>query len=350
MREENNMSFVLIVEPDELVLQKVNDLLATEECVFDYQVVATPDIAVEQLGSREVDVLVSEINMPIMSGNELFSLANMISPDTVHVAITSANKVTETVAFMNECKVHKLIISPFHVVDDVLEPVMAALEYKKLKDRMKAEEKAFDDRITHTNEDYTRMENHYIENSVIYDDAVEVITNLIKVNIDESNDSMRTKEKMASWYRMLLGTYVDTLILSKGNYMVARNTLMDMFHSEIEEVTFHLYKKGEFEIQPKKMNEITYMLKLLSYAVKMLLPKYDIRVLLEDTEKYYIIRYECDYEKSIGNAGKICYLENDEEYRERLIKATDRFANIFSYKEVSLEKEHRHLVNIAVEK
>lgn len=344
------MSFVLIVEPDELVVQKVNELLSTEECQFEYQVVTTPDKAVELFDSKNVDVLVCEINMPIMSGSELFSLTNMISPDTIHVAITSANKVTETVAFMNECKVHKLIISPFHVVDDVVEPIMAALEYKKLKDRMKAEEKAFDDSIFHTNEDYNRMENHYMENSVIYDDAVEVITNLIKANIDESKDSKETKEKMASWYHMLLDTYVDTLIQSKGNYKLARNTLMNMFHSEAEELTFHLYKKSEFEIMPKKMNEITYMLKLLCYAAKILLPKYDIRVLLEDAEKYYIIRYECDYAKCIDVAGNVCYLESDENYRKRLMKATDRFVNIFSYKEVSLEKEHKHLINIAVEK
>ena len=344
------MGFVLIVEPNELVFEKINDLLATEECEFDYQVVETPDKAVELLGSREVDVLVCEINMPIMSGNELLSLANMISPDTVHVAITEANKVTETVSFMNECKVQKLIISPFHVVDDVVEPIMAALEYKKLKDRLRAEEKAFDDSFFRTNEDYTRMENHYLENSVIYDDALEVISNLIKVNIEETKVSFETKEKMTFWYRMLLDTYVNTLIQSQGSYAFCRNTLLEQFHSEAEEINFHLYKRGEFEIQPKKMNEITYMLQILSYTVKILLPKYDIRVLIEEAEKYYIVRFECDYAKSMDGTGDILFAETDEAYRKHVIAATDHFVNIFSYKEVSMEKDHKYLVNIAVEK
>lgn len=348
--EDKHMSFVLIVEPDEFVFQKMNDLLATEECEFEYQVVATPDHAMELFYSREVDVVVSEINMPIMSGRELFMFVNMISPDTVSVAITDADKVIETVSFMNECKVRKLIISPFHVVDDVIEPITAALEYKKLKDKMKAEEKAFDDSIFHTNEDYNRMENHYIENSVKYDDAMEVISNLTKANIDTLNVPLQTKEKMSAWFRMLLDIYVSTLIQSNGNYLNCKNTLMDRLHQDGEEFTFHLYKKGEFEIQQDKMKEITYILLLLGMAAKIILSKYDIRVLLEDTEKYYIIRFECDYGKNVSTSGDILYQEKDASYRKFIVKATEHFTNIFSYKEVSMTKDQKFIMNVAVEK
>lgn len=348
--EDKNMSFVLIVEPDELVLQKINDLLAAGECGFDYQVVATPDAAVELLNTKKVDVLVSEINLPIMSGRELFTLTNMISPDTVHVAITNVGKVTETVAFMNECKVRKLIITPFHVVDDVAEPITSALEYKKLKDKVKEEERAFDDNIFQINENYTRMENHFIENSGKYSDAVEIVANLVKVNIEEMEASMLTKEKMTAWYRRLLELYTDTLIQSNGNYSNCCNTLMDKFHAEEENRRFHLYKKSAFEIPAEKMNEITYMLLLLGDAVKRLLAEYNIRVLLEEAEKYYIIRYECDFAKSVNSEGNIMYQETDADYRNCIIKATERFVNIFSYKEVSMTKEHKYIVNIAVAK
>ncbi len=344
------MSFVLIVEPDELVFQKINDLLAAAECEFDYRVVSAPDEAVDLLNQRNVDVLVSEIDLPVMSGRELFTLAAMISPDAIHVAITAASKVTETVAFMNECKVRKLIISPFHVVDDVAEPIVAALEYKKLKDRMKAEEKAFDDNIFHTNEDYARMENHFIENSAKYDDAVEVVMNLIRANIGELDVPAHTKEKMSAWYQMLFDAYTNILIQSNGNYLNCYNTLMDKFHARDEGCDFRIYKKGAFAIPEDKMNEITYMILLLGEAAKTLLGKYDIKILLEEVEKYYIIRFECDYTKNLNDAGKVLYQETDAEYRKHLIKATERFVNIFSYREVSMNKDCKYIVNIAVTK
>lgn len=344
------MSLVVIVEPDELSYLKLKDLLGTVESDITYQVVSSPDKAVDLLKEGKIDILISEIEMSVMSGKELFSLAEMLSPGTVRIAMTSAKKIRETVAFMNECKVFKIIITPVGVVNDVTDPVAAAIQYKELCEKMYTEAASIDDNIFSTEEDFRRMEDRYITNSVKYDNVIKILTSLIDTNIELDNMAPETKEKLKDWYQWLLETYVNTLTQSNGDYMVCRNTLMDRYHSESNGRTFHMYKKSEFSIPAYKMNEITYMTMLMANTCFMLLEKYDIRVLLEDTEKYYIVRFECNYASNIGEDGKLLFKESDEAFRKELFTANEKFVNIFLYREVALAKENKYYVNIAVTK
>lgn len=344
------MSYVLIVEPEEQVYRKLKDLLSTVHGDVEYQLVMSPDDAVEVMKSKSVDVLVSEMEMDVISGKELFSLAEMISPDTVRVFMTPANKTNETVHFMNECKTHRVIITPVQLVQDIVEPVTACLNYKRLLDKKREEEDIVNDTLFETDEDYSRMESSYIENSMKYDNVVKAVDEMIQHNIELLNEEDECKKKLKSWYRWLLDTYVNILTLTNGDYVFCRNLLMNKFHSERLGQKFHMYQKEEFKIVPQRMNEITYMTMVLSNTFKTLFKKYDIKVMLEDTEKYYIIRYECDYAINRGRGNVIAYKEENETFRKYLKEATGKFVNVFSYKEVTLSKEDKFIVNIAVAK
>ncbi len=343
------MSFVVIVEPDEIIRLNLKDFLETvDQNMFEYMLVRTPDRAVELLEQRHVDVLVSEVEMPIISGRELFSLAEMISPDTVRIALTNALKIEETVAFMNECKTYKIIITPCKVARDILAPVEAALEYKNLMDQLKHEDDLLNDTINESELDFQKLEMLVMNNKEEYQSMIAVIKELAWKNLERLQDDRECQQKMKQWYTWLLNTFYQSMIASNGNYMLCQNTLMNEFHYTEMGRTYAMYKKEEFPIEASKMNEITFIITLMANTCKQLLTHYDIRVLLECVEKYYIVRFECKYTSEIDDKGNLILQEANEAYIQELKKATEKFVDSFSYRSVSMEKEESYVINIAV--
>ena len=127
------MEFVMFVEPDEVGRKRLEAVFQTEKPSFSYQITGRPEEALDILEHQKTDVLVCETSLSVLSGRELFTMAKMISPDTVRVAMTSAEHVKDILSFLNECDIYKLIMKPCASFADFIEPVNAALEYHRLK-------------------------------------------------------------------------------------------------------------------------------------------------------------------------------------------------------------------------
>ena len=83
------MEFVMIVEPDEVGRKRLEAVFQTEKPSFSYQITGRPEEALDILEHQKTDVLVCETSLSVLSGREFFTMAKMISPDTVRVAMTS---------------------------------------------------------------------------------------------------------------------------------------------------------------------------------------------------------------------------------------------------------------------
>ena len=121
------MEFVMIVEPDEVGRKRLEAVFQTEKPSFSYQITGRPEEALDILEHQKTDVLVCETSLSVLSGREFFTMAKMISPDTVRVAMTSAEHVKDILSFLNECDIYKLIMKPCASFADFIEPVNAAL-------------------------------------------------------------------------------------------------------------------------------------------------------------------------------------------------------------------------------
>ena len=77
------MEFVMIVEPDEVGRKRLEAVFQTEKPSFSYQITGRPEEALDILEHQKTDVLVCETSLSVLSGREFFTMAKMISPDTV---------------------------------------------------------------------------------------------------------------------------------------------------------------------------------------------------------------------------------------------------------------------------
>lgn len=343
------MSFVLIVEPEEVNAARIRTILDSVDKNFEFELVDSAERAIEVLENRRADVFVGDMQMPVMTGTELFSMVEMLSPDTIRIVMTDGGKINETVSFMNECRIFKIIIKPCRVADDLLTPIHAALAYKAARENMSREMQDADLGRFSTEQDYARMERAWREKLANYQRVQRVFTEIITCNIDLADMEPMIKERLKRWYQFMLEEYVHQVLTGLGDYETAVRSLMGTFHDPEHGCVFLMQKSSKDSIDPERMNEMAYILQLAAGVCKDLQNSYHISALVETTEKAYILRIRYRVEKDAdGNENERNFRVHNRELRSALIRATEIGIDAFGYKTVILNKGQEDILNIAI--
>lgn len=346
------MNFVLIAEPDELNAERIRAILETVEKDFTYELVNTAEQAIDIAENRKPDIFIGDMQMPIVTGSELFSMIEMLSPETVRIVMTEVDRIPETVAFMNECRTYKVIMKPCRVADDLLTPINASITYKEMKQRIAQEVAAADMDGFSSKQDYGKMEQAIQENLRECERVQNIFTKMLKSNLKLGRRSEYVQKRLESWYSFMLKAYIGNLMESSGEYHKSKDKLIKMYHKPKESCVFRMKKAFAEPVQPEQMNEITYILQMMTELCNTLLKQCRISVLLENTEKAYILRYVClpGADKNGENLPADAYKEKSKDVRESLIKATEQGIDSLGHKAVLLTKGSEFIVNMALRK
>ena len=107
----SNPTSILVVEDDHEVRKALTRLLAEEYDVL--QQAADAKHALELLAAHPVDVVVSDYDMPGMSGIELLQQVRIRWPDTLRVLRTGRADVHLAARALNEGAAHRFLLKPW---------------------------------------------------------------------------------------------------------------------------------------------------------------------------------------------------------------------------------------------
>jgi response regulator RpfG family c-di-GMP phosphodiesterase len=127
---------VLFVDDDPAILRMIRRALLGRP--FEVVTVSTGAEAIEVMESRRIDVLVSDLEMPQMSGIELMQLARRRFPGTLRMVLTGAASPETTLDAINRCEVVRFF-------PKVFEPELFAMALHDLEGRI--EQSRGDDEI-----------------------------------------------------------------------------------------------------------------------------------------------------------------------------------------------------------
>jgi CheY-like chemotaxis protein len=118
---------VLFVDDDPAVLRMIRRNLLGRP----FDVVTTPSgaEALEVLTSRRIDVLVTDLEMPQMTGMELMRIARRRFPGTLRMVLTGAATPETTLEAINECEVVRFF-------PKVFEPELFSMALRSLEGRI----------------------------------------------------------------------------------------------------------------------------------------------------------------------------------------------------------------------
>ena len=346
------MSFVLIVEPEEVNAARIRAILESLELNFEYELVMSAEAAINSAENHSPDVFIGDMQMPVMSGAELFSMIEMMSPETVRIVMTDGGKINETVDFMNECKIFKIIMKPCRVADDLLVPIHAALVYKQQREQMNQEKQKKDSNLDSIEAECARIDAMWRENLDKLKRVQNVLVDVTAANVDAGEAlEPKVQERIKRWYQWMVEEYMRLVINGSGDYTQILRSQIAFCHDPAHDCTFVMKNNAPNPIEPKCMNEIAYILRLVTGVCKDLQLVYHMQAVIDETDKAYILRVR--YQMAKDNEGVELAKERrvkNPELRKQIRYATELGITAVGCKTAVLNKESENILNVAIPK
>lgn len=116
---------ILIVDDEAEILESLRRTLRKEP----WRVLTTtsPDEAVQLLEGQSIDLLISDIDMPSMTGLELVACARRAQPDVVRILLTGAASLESALRAINDGEVHRYLTKPWDK-DELKSTIRGALD------------------------------------------------------------------------------------------------------------------------------------------------------------------------------------------------------------------------------
>ena len=344
------MGFVLIVEPEEVNAARIRAILESLDLNFEYELVMSAEEAILSVENRKPDVFIGDMQMPVMSGTELFSMIEMMSPDTIRIVMTDGGKIQDTVAFMNECRAFKIIIKPCRVADDLLVPIHAAFLYKQQCERMNQQSQNTDSSRAAVEEEFAKTNAVWQKQQDELKQIQNLMTDLVVSNVEAGNGmEPKVQERLKRWYQWMIEEYVHQVINGSGNYEQILRSQIAFSHDPENHCFFQMKNNVPGQITPKCMNEIAYVLRLVTGVCKDLQNSYQIQALIEQTDKAYILRVRYRIVKD-ENGVELPHAQRvkNPDIRNLIVRATKIGIAALGGQSAVLKKEQEDIVNIAI--
>ncbi len=263
-------------------------------CVYFHQ----PEEAMEFMSTHPTEVLVSELDMPVMSGRELFEMVDLLSPATVKVGITQVRDVADTLAILNQIKIHKLILKPFFVAEELIVPIRAAVEH--YKENLKKEQviKRVEEKLQELNQETEQLMGKMEEKKQGYDRILNAMLGMAEADLSlpVADFDVEKKEAVKAFCAELLREFFQYYMYEKKNLIFHLNYLKNKFHHPRSSCEFHIQNKVREEIPVTVMNRIAYVMFLAGFLCETCQEKYHIENILEAEADGYVLVLKYDWE------------------------------------------------------
>ncbi len=102
---------ILCVDDEESVVNSLRRLLRSSH----YEVIGFTSAieAINYLEAHEVDLIISDMRMPEMSGDKFLARASAIAPHTVRILLTGYSDFDATISAINEGRIHRYMAKPW---------------------------------------------------------------------------------------------------------------------------------------------------------------------------------------------------------------------------------------------
>jgi len=142
---------ILIVDDEEIVLVALRDTLLRE----GYKVVASPHAvhALSILQEQQFSVVITDQQMPLVTGLEFLAQVKQIQPDATRILITAVLSLSTVIDAINKGEIYRFVVKPW-LREELLATVKNAVQRHELictNARLRAETMEMNEKLTHAN-------------------------------------------------------------------------------------------------------------------------------------------------------------------------------------------------------
>ncbi|WP_168926811.1 response regulator [Nitrincola schmidtii] len=121
---------VLCVDDEPSILRSLRRLLPKQ--YYEVFIAESGQAGLEILKQQTIDLVISDMRMPLMSGAEFLEQVATLYPDTVRILLTGYADIDSTIKAVNRGRIHRYVQKPWDT-DDLLSSLEQEMESKRLK-------------------------------------------------------------------------------------------------------------------------------------------------------------------------------------------------------------------------
>lgn len=263
-----------------------------------------PEDAMEYMSTHPTEVLVCELDMPVMSGRELFEMVDLLSPATVKIGITQVRDVASSLEMLNQIKIFKLILKPFFVAEDLVFPIREALRHYKESSWHEGAVQKAEHKLQELNQEMDKLQAKVAEKKEGHDRIVEAMSCILEANLSYpvADFDARRKELVKDFCTNIMQEYFQYYMYEKKNLIFYLSYLKNKFHHPGRSQVYGIRNKVGGEVPVTTMNRIAYVTFLVGYLCEQCLERYHVENMLEADGDVYVVHIWFGWERDTYGA------------------------------------------------
>lgn len=286
------MNTVVIVDNDSKMILNYKRMLESYQGQMKCIYFRYPEEALDYVRNTPPAVMVCELELPVMSGKEVFDMVEMMSPTTVKIAMTKVTDVRQTLDIMNQSRIFKLIIKPFFLMEDIAEPILAGLKYHEMQLKEEKTQRNAAIELEMLNKRAEELGRKLEEKKQGYTNMYNTAVGIIRSNLIQGRMNL-TEEERSDINRTFEGLFQEFMryyMFEARNYMFHANYITNLFHHPEEGRVFQIRNKLDDEISNEIMQQMAYTIFMTGYLCAETLEKYQAAAFIEEEGEFYVVK------------------------------------------------------------
>lgn len=342
---------ILIVDSEERHIKSIQKILGVVPKEYSFLYASTPEIALDILNKQKIDVIICELEFPIMSGEELFCFARQISPGTIPIALSPAEDISSTLEAINRSRASKLILKPCKVAGDILIPIEEAIRMEELRKEGVQEKKERQQESEQTYQSHKKIKNEVAQKKAEYGIIMDMMMRFVDNNLSSKKGDLTEKvlAELQGYIKESYENFIKYYIFGTRDWGLIERELLEKFHNPQVKSFLKIDNRVEEGIPKKLTPSMAYALHTLLELVHTQFLMYQVSVTLAKKEKNMILLFRCNLDGSKDENGKVQYRIMDRENFEKIYRVTVHMLRWVSHQVVVKREKNPYAMNLSFE-
>lgn len=262
------MGKVLFVDDEQMILNSVKR--GIRKCKFEAYYALSGAEALRIIDKVDIDVVMSDMKMPEMSGLELLKKIEETHPEIVKVIVSGYAQLPQLIATINQTSIFKYISKPFDLYGELIPVINQALDFAVFKKESAIKKAALESKnaayrnIFKTMKTKAETKGFGLDQVRIYQ---QVIMNMMKEQVVDQTLSEDKQLMLLDSYKRLSENYLMEIkkndmyfepvrIMNEVEYMLKKDNFKITIEKGIDDTSKSLYEGRGTHLKPIILNII----------------------------------------------------------------------------------------------
>lgn len=342
---------ILIADSDEKHVKTLKKILEVAPKDYTFYYASTPETALAVLEKNQIHVFICELELPVMSGEEMFYFCSRISPDTMLIALSPAEDIRDTLNSINRSGTFKLILKPCRMARDILIPVKEAIQMQQIRKQQEEEREEKKRDLERVQQDYKRVVSAVEERKAEYAAIMNMVTGFVNHNLwlGRVTPAGSITEELQDYIRQMYEAFIQYYIFEPREWNLNEKRFLEEFHLPEKGQILKIENQVKGDIPTEILPNICYSIYLLLELVRSQLLAYRISIFLAGKKNRVVLVFRCDLDGSKDENGKILYRITNRENFEKTYRGTLRTLQRVSSQMTVDREKNPYALNLAFE-